>query len=283
MDIKERSGAFYLRYSFRKNNKVNYREKYLGTTIPKNIEKIKEIFIRECLSEDVFIKLNEIKKSFQKHWKSLPNSIKKKEILSLAVEFTYNTNAIEGSTITLDETEDVIVRRIAPNKKLDDIEETVNHAKVFLKVINMKRKLSLSMILDWHAELFMQTKPDISGKLREYHVKVGTYRCPDWQDVKNLMKDFFIWYNKNIKLLNTIELAARAHYKFEKIHPFGDGNGRIGRLIIAHILRGDRYPILVIDYKKRKSYYHALSKDENKFLQYFIQRYLKKFKNNNLG
>tara|TARA_Y100000310_G_scaffold171085_1_gene171236 strand:+ start:875 stop:1714 length:840 start_codon:yes stop_codon:yes gene_type:complete len=278
MDIKERNGSFYLRYSFRKKGKVNYREKYLGKAIPKNIEEIKEMFIRECLSEDVFKKLRNIKKLFQKEWSSFPESIKKKIILDLAIKFTYNTNAIEGSTITLDETEDVIKRRIAPNKSLDDVEETINHAKVFLIIMDSKKELSLSKVLNWHSELFLQTKPDIAGKLRDYPVRVGKYRCPDWQDVKSLLEYFFEWYNQNKSTLNAVELAARAHYKFEKIHPFGDGNGRIGRLIIAHILRRKNYPILIIDYKKRKSYYHALSKEENKFLQYFIRRYLKKFK-----
>lgn len=117
-------------------------------------------------------------------------------------------------------------------------------------------------------------KPDIAGKIRDYLVKVGPYRAPYWQDLNLLLKDFFNWYNKN-KKMNPIELAARAHYKFEKIHPFGDGNGRIGRLIMAHILWKDKFPILTINYKKRKSYYSALNKNENKFLQYFIRQYLK--------
>jgi Fic family protein len=109
-------------------------------------------------------------------------------------------------------------------------------------------------------------------------VKVGNYRAPDWQGLDNLLKELFTWFNKNKDSMHAIELCARMHYKFEKIHPFGDGNGRLGRLIIANILWKNRYPILIIDYKKRKAYYKALSKDEDYFLQYFIRTYIKNIK-----
>ena len=63
---------------------------------------------------------------------------------------------------------------------------------------------------------------------------------------------------------NPVELAARAHYRFEKTHPFGDGNGRVGRILMNHILWHAGYPMLIIEYKKRKSYYKALEKDSRK-------------------
>jgi Fic family protein len=61
---------------------------------------------------------------------------------------------------------------------------------------------------------------------------------------------------------------------FEKIHPFGDGNGRVGRLLMNVILWDAGYPILIIEYRKRASYYRALEKSEEKFIQYFMRRYL---------
>ena len=126
----------------------------------------------------------------------------------------------------------------------------------------------------WHKEIFGETKKDIAGKFRDYLVMVGEYRAPDWQDVKRLMNDLVKFVNRSIKNTNPVELAAKCHYKFEKIHPFGDGNGRIGRLLMNHILWHLGYPILIIEYKKRKSYYKALGKDEKGFLNYFFRRYL---------
>ena len=74
--------------------------------------------------------------------------------------------------------------------------------------------------------------------------------------------------------MHPVEFAARAHYKFEKIHPFGDGNGRIGRLIITYLLRKGNFPLLIIEYKKRKSYYHALTKTEIDFVNWFFRSYV---------
>ncbi len=188
--------------------------------------------------------------------------------------FTYNTNAIEGSTITLQETSELVEHKISPNKSLKDVKEMESHAKLFFEILNKKDdKLSNKLILKWHKILFQETKQDIAGKFRDYLIRVGSYRAPDWQDVNKLMKGLINFY-KNNKKMNPVELSARMHYKFEKIHPFGDGNGRVGRLLMNYILWSNNYPILVIEYKKRKSYYKALQKDEDKFFSYFSRRYL---------
>ena len=75
--------------------------------------------------------------------------------------------------------------------------------------------------------------------------------------------------------INPVELAAIAHNRFEKIHPFGDGDGRIGRLLMNHILWFAGYPVLIIEYNKRNQYYNALSRDKDGFINYFFRTYLK--------
>ena len=136
--------------------------------------------------------------------------------------------------------------------------------------------------MKWHLDVFKESKPDMAGIYREYLVKVGNYLCPDWQDIPQLMKDFIKWYNKEKKRspsIHPVELAAKAHYRFVKIHPFGDGNGRITRLIMNFILHKHGFPILIIEYKKRQSYYHALNQADKKteweFLKYIYKRFLK--------
>ena len=272
--IKRKKGKntyYYLQHSIRKGNKVITKEKYIGKEIPKNIKEIEENLEREYKKE-LYKKLEKIKKSFQKEWKRYPESILEKEKQEIAIAFTYNTNAIEGSTITLEETREIIKEGIAPNKPLRDIKETEAHCKVFLDMLNKKEVISNNLLLMWHKDIFGETKEDIAGNFRDYLVRVGDYRAPDWQDVKNLMDELIIFLRKSS--LNPVELSARAHYRFEKIRPFGDGNGRIGRLLMNNILWHYGYPMLIIEYKKRKSYYKALQKNEDRFVNYFLRRYL---------
>ena len=267
---------YYLKHSFRIQGKVITREKYLGKKIPEHIKEIEQAFLEECKKKSIFRLFEKIKQGFQKEWKKYPDSIKEKLKEQITISFTYNTNAIEGSTISLEETRELAEHRIAPNKPLKDVKETEAHLQLFLEMLEKKERLSLNLILKWHKRLFKETKPDIAGRIRDYNVKVGLYKAPDWQDLKKLLRKMILFYNEN-KRMNPVELAARMHYKFEKIHPFGDGNGRIGRIIMNHILWDNKYPILIIEYKKRKAYYKALQKNEDKFFTYFARRYLKTY------
>ncbi len=268
---KGKAEYFYLQHSYRKDTKVVTKELYLGKKIPPNIEEIKAKLMHEphkALNE----KLETIKKNFQKEWKQIPPSAKQQTLRELAIAFTYNTNAIEGSTITLEEARVIIEDKIAPNKPIRDIRETESHAAVFLQMLKEKEKISKQLLLNWHWAVFRETKPDIAGKIRNYPVRVGPYLAPDWHNIESLITQLLALINKSD--LNSVELAGRAHYIFEKIHPFGDGNGRIGRLLMNYILWQKGYPMLIIEYKNRKSYYKALQRQEEGFVTYFIRRYI---------
>lgn len=272
--IKRKKGNaeyYYLQHSFREGERVKTRERYLGLTVPENIEEIK-LQLEQEAKKGLYARLAKIKAHFHAEWEKIPKSAQERELKEIAIAFTYNTNAIEGSTITLEETREILEDRIAPRKPLEEIRETEAHAKVFLETLEKKEKITNEILLQWHKGIFGETKKDIAGIFRDYLVRVGTYRAPDWQDIPELM-DGFIKY-ANTHNINTVELAARAHYRFEKIHPFGDGNGRIGRLIMNYILWHNGYPMLIIERRKRKSYYKALQKNEDGFVGYFMRRYL---------
>ena len=276
--IKRKKGQaqyFYIQHSYRKEGKVTTKELYLGKKIPDNIEEIKSKLMHEP-HQALFEKLEKIKNGFQKEWKKTPLSAKDRELHEIALAFTYNTNAIEGSTITLEEARLILEDKIAPNKPIRDIRETESHAAVFLEMLKTKEEISDELLLKWHKEIFKETKPDIAGKYRNYQVRVGSYIAPDWHTIENLTAQLITFTSQS--KLNSVELAARAHYIFEKIHPFGDGNGRIGRLLMNYLLWKNDCPMLIIEYRKRKSYYKALERPEEGFVTYFIRRYLAVYK-----
>jgi Fic family protein len=277
--IKRRKGEteyFYLQHSFRKDGKTVTKELYLGKNIPDNVEALKAKLMHEAhaaLSE----KLEKIRENFQKEWKRVPPSAREKELREIAIAFTYNSNAIEGSTITLAEARLILEDKIAPNKPIRDIRETESYSAVFLQMLQIKENVSETLLLKWHESTFKETKPDIAGRFRDYAVRVGPYVAPDWRNIGKLVEQLVAFANN--AAINPVEVAARAHYMFEKIHPFGDGNGRVGRLLMNFILWKNGYPMLIIEYKKRESYYKALERTEEGFTNYFIRRYFAVHKN----
>ena len=277
---------YYLEQSFRKNGKIDKKEKYLGPTLPKNIEKIKEEFQKEFYQETWFNRFDIIKEQFIKERRNIPLSLEKKQTEQFATTFTYNTNRIEGSTITLRETADLLERGISPSQRpIGDIKETEAHKKVFTDMLAYKKEIALPTVLYWHKQLFQDTKPDTAGKIRQHPVGIsGSKFLPSYPiELDFLLRDFFDWYHENKKTLHPVQLAGLAHLKFVTIHPFGDGNGRLSRLLMNYVLHKNGYPMLIIPYSQRKSYYTALErsqlkKDENIFILWFFKRYLKEYK-----
>ncbi|MEO9276530.1 MAG: Fic family protein [Nitrososphaera sp.] len=276
---------YYLEHSYREGKKVQKKELYLGNKIPKNIDEIKTKFL-----DDIYKKwysdADKIKKNFSKEQRTIPKSVKEKELQTFVTRFTYDTQKIEGSTLTRRETADLLERGITPTSKpLKDVKEAEAHRDLFYEILKERKDLSLQMILDWHWKLFHQTKKDIAGKIRKYQVAIGGSKFvpPSPVEVYPMMTEFIEWYNKNKNKMHPVELAAVAHLKFVTIHPFGDGNGRVSRLIMIFILNKKDYPMIDIPYEGRNSYYNSLERSQVKkedriFLQWFIKGYIKEYK-----
>ncbi|MEE9190926.1 MAG: Fic family protein [Candidatus Neomarinimicrobiota bacterium] len=271
--LKGKKKYYYLKHSVRVKGKVVTKEKYIGTVPPDEIAPLVSE-LRKELYTDIYNQLESIMTNFQEDWKNLPKSIKEQQKQELSVVFTYNTNAIEGSTITENEVRGIILEKIAPGKALRDIAEVESHNKVFLGMLDRDIKITSALLKKWHREIFGKTNNEISGVFRNYQVRVGSFFPPNWKDVKPLMHKLMHFITKYRNIINPVELAAISHYRFEKIHPFGDGNGRIGRLLTNQILWHSKYPLLIIEYKGRDKYYRALTRNEDSFINYFFQRYL---------
>ena len=276
---------YYLEHSFKLKGKVKKKEVYLGRQIPKNIEKIKADLLQKIYAEKWFKKLDTIKEKFSKEFNQMPKIAKQKYIENFMIKFTYNSNRIEGSKITLKETANLLKQGIAPrNKPLKDIKETEAHRKAFFHMLEYKKDLSLDIVLYWHNLLFQDSEPEIAGKIRRHGVAVSGSKAefPFPAELNILLREFFKWYRKN-KNSHPVVLAALVHLKFVSIHPFSDGNGRVSRLMMNFVLNNNVFPMLNIAYLNRDSYYTALERSQVKkidqiFVRHIIKKYLGEYK-----
>jgi len=184
--------------------------------------------------------------------------------------FTYDTNAIEGSTIAAGEVADILERGKWPDKPKGDISETYGVSKAVEFIRKTKDHFSLPLILELHRIVFQNSKP-FAGKFRALGVKVVVadqygqvvHRGAPSGKVRSLLSELVKWYAKNRNKYPPLVLAAIVHNQFENIHPFQDGNGRVGRLLLNNILLKHKLPPLNITLKSRKEYYAALQAYEN--------------------
>lgn len=245
--------------------------KYEAGTLEPNIESLKklaelfEISVDELLREDEFdvSKINILKVlREQKSMKLKGNLYHNTQII-----FAYNTNHIEGSKLTEDQTRYIYETNTLLTEKesitnLDDIIETANHFKLVDYMLDIAdRELTDDMIKEFHKILKEGTSDSRKewfavGDYKKLPNEVGGLKTTEPKNVERDMKKLLDWY-KNIKKV-TINEIIEFHAKFEKIHPFQDGNGRIGRIIaFKECLKYNIVPFIILD-KDKLFYYRGL-------------------------
>ena len=177
------------------------------------------------------------------------------------IEFTYNSNAIEGNTLTLKETALALEGMTIDQKPLKDHLEAVGHRDAFLYVQEIaKNEVALSeyVIKNIHA-LVLMNRPEDKGQYRRIPVRImGAYTEPVQPYMIEPMMNELISKNEARKSeMTTVERIARFHLEFEGIHPFIDGNGRTGRLLLNLELIRDGFPPINVKFTDRKRYYDA--------------------------
>lgn len=177
------------------------------------------------------------------------------------VEFTYNSNAIEGNTLTLKETAMVLEGMTIDQKPLKDHLEAVGHRDAFLYIQDIaKQELPLSefVIKNIHS-LVLMTQPEDKGIYRKIPVRImGAYTEPVQPYlIEPKMTELLAANEERKTTMGAIERIARFHLEFEGIHPFIDGNGRTGRLIMNLDLIRNGYPAINVKFADRKKYYDA--------------------------
>lgn len=273
---------YYLAHSFRKGKKVRKIRFYLGADLSKKelAEKKKhdEKIIKERIREQEIIhdplrhilskgEIQEIKAL------KVPADIKVSHLSEEAWEkftklFTYDTNAIEGSTITEKEVSDILQKNKLPEKPKYEIAETYGVSEAIKYIRKAKEHLSLNLIKELHRIVFKNSK-HFAGEFRKVEVAVVdssggiVHRGAPHDYVIKLLNELLNWYSKSRKKYPPIILAAVIHNQFENIHPFQDGNGRVGRLLLNNILIRHNLPPVNIELRNRKEYYSSLQEYEN--------------------
>ncbi len=182
-------------------------------------------------------------------------------------EQVYNSNAIENSTLSLDETEKILLK-IDLDRYISERElfEAKNLAYV-VDYINNKateRQLDIDTILTLHKWLLSNIRDDIAGRFRNENewVRVGNYIAADPKLVPEKMKSLLITWQTSSQE-HIVKRIARFHLGFEHIHPFVDGNGRIGRVLNNYLLIREYYVPINIKYTDRQKYYNAFKEFDN--------------------
>ena len=183
-------------------------------------------------------------------------------------EQVYNSNAIENSTLTLEETEKIL---LAIDLDRYVTEREIFEAKNLARVVSYidkrakEQELTLKMILSLHKMLISNIRDDIAGRFRQdnEYVRVGNHIAPNSKEVVDRLEKMLAEHNA-ASHENIIKRIAKLHLAFEYIHPFIDGNGRIGRAINNYLLIREGFVPINIKFIDRKKYYHAFKEFDEK-------------------
>ena len=188
--------------------------------------------------------------------------------LALDIEYTFESNRIEGNTLTLRETDLVVNKGLTVSgKSMREHLEAINHYEAILHIRDLATRgaiLDEREIRNIHALVLRGIDRDNAGRYRNLPVMISGSRHvpPQPWAVPKLMEDYSLWLTGESLSLHTVLRAAEAHERLVTIHPFIDGNGRASRLVMNLILLANGYPIANIpgDTNSRMAYYSALEK-----------------------
>lgn len=292
---------FYLSHSFREGDKVHKIRKYLGADLSTNIikereEKAKTLILEEINKYNIIKDPLNFELSFKeiefvkKLEKSIPikiSHLSEKQWQVFSELFTYNTNAIEGSELNSVEVRDVLEDDKWPkDKSKQDIAEAYGVNEAIKYIRNIKDHISVDLIREIHKIVFKNSK-SYAGLLRKPGEEVVVknrfgeilHEGAPQSRVEFLLKELVKWYDLYKNKYPALMLAAVVHDQFENIHPFRDGNGRVGRILLNNILIKRNLPPINIDLKNRAEYYESLqSYQKRQDIKPTIELFIKEYK-----
>lgn len=213
-----------------------------------------------AISNEIKQKLDELKKEFdslKQNKEGLFDVIFESEL----PESVSNSNAIEGSTLSIAETEKILTeQRVSREVSTREVFEAKNLARVFehIKENVSTKNIDKEYILFLHKMLLTNIRDDIAGRFRAQYeyVRVGTHIAPAPEHIEAMLGALILEYG-SMHNAYFLEKIARFHLEFEHIHPFNDGNGRIGRVLMNYQLMQIGFPTVIIRDKEKNTYYDS--------------------------
>lgn len=281
---------FYLVKCVRINKRWKKFTIYIGKNKPsedvkERFSKILEDRIRDhlcsidplysLLSGKQLKELERLKEEYERARDKLPEAASERFYEWFVTKFTYNTNAIEGSTVNLRETALILFDKTSPSgRTLREVREVENHKNAFDFVVSHKGDITRDFVLRIHRILTSGILGrEVSGRFREVQVYIRGVQTipPRPEQVEEDFKQLMRWYRRNKHRHHPIIVASYFHAAFEGIHPFIDFNGRTGRLLLNFILTRNGYPAIDIRNRTKQRYYEAIRRAQDGKLDMFVK------------
>ncbi|NYZ73871.1 Fic family protein [Candidatus Micrarchaeota archaeon] len=230
---------------------------------------------------DLLKAADQVNKEYSLFFNALDENVKAAMSEQWDRRYIYNTNRIEGNTMSEKDVDEYLKSGKKPeNISKREIHET-NNARQSLKFLKLKQSEEISEELIKELHFLIQSNIDESpGEYKRFYnyVKPRSPTTPP-QHVKERMRKLIEWYKQNKDTTHPFILAVIVHMQFEMIHPFGDGNGRVGRLLINHILKQKNYLPLTILEKSKQNYYRAIeNRNLTQFLFYVLTNFIEDYR-----
>ena len=219
-------------------------------TYPFSIKELKKI-------EEMNLKYKEIKKALtKKDWEDVKERF--------VANFVFESNALEGNSLTLKNFSDIIFEnKIASSTDLREVYDAKNSYAVFSRLFTAREEITEAFIIRLHKKI-MKNIDERTGYKKIPNIILGrNMKLTSPENVEKEMKNLLMWYHKYKKTIYPLELAFTFHHKFEKIHPFADGNGRVGRMLLNYILMKHGYYPTIIRKTHRNAYLKTLQAADN--------------------
>jgi len=267
----------YAEHSFRlPNGKIKKISKLMQKGNDKNNKEIKDYFLKKQIkayqnyalekykpdsifTEEQIKKLEQIKVEYKKIMKSFTEKQIKDILDRFTVNFTYESNAIEGNSLTLKDVTLILGENIVPkDKDLREVYETRNTREVHELLFNNKIKINLKDMIKLQAIIVKDTGVSTGFKKLPNYIIMRNLKTTSPGKVEKEIRKLLDWYEDNKNKIHPLRLAIEFHARFEAIHPFEDGNGRTGRVLLNAILLENNYPPLIIRKTARVAYFSSL-------------------------